>query len=132
MKHEESLNQILVLKWFKIQYPHLDGLLVGSPAGVNLGLIQRIRLKAMGLMPGFPDLQLLVPRPTKESHVSGGLTFYSTDWTHGLFIEMKSKGGKVSPVQKKYHDKLAVQNYTIVVCYSFEEAKDEIKKYLEK
>jgi len=137
LKHEESLSQIALLKWFKLRYPALEGLLVGYPAGVYLGMTQRVRMKAMGLTPGFPDLMLLFPKKRERilaSHLCGEDSPYKTrvtTYTPGLFIEMKSKKGKVSKVQKEYHKKLSDQGYTIVISYSFEEGKEEIKKYLE-
>lgn len=130
MKHEESLSQIALIAWFKLRYPTLEGLLVGYPAGVYLGIKQRVRMKAMGLTPGFPDLMLLVPRYFEIYH-PGSTPKVERHYKPGLFIEMKSEKGKVSKVQKEYHKKLADQGYTIVIPYSFEEAKDEIKKYLE-
>lgn len=137
MKHEESLSQIALLQWFKLRYPTLGGLLVGYPAGVYLGMTQRVRMKAMGLTPGFPDLMLLVPKKRERilpSHLCGEDSPYKTrvtTYTPGLMIEMKSAKGKVSQVQKEYHAKLAEQNYTIVICYSFESAQEKIRSYLE-
>ena len=130
MKHEESLSQIALLKWFQLRYPTLEGLLVGYPAGVYLGITQRIRMKAMGLTPGFPDLMLLVPRYYEIYH-PGSPPKVERHFIPGMFIEMKSAKGKVSKIQKEYHEKLRSQNYTIVIPYSFEEGQKEIKKYLE-
>ena len=114
MRHEESLIQMAVIRWYRLQYPHLEGLLVGYPAGIHLGMTARVRAKAMGLKAGMPDLMLFVPR--KESH--------------GLFLELKTQTGKLSKVQKEYHETLRSQLYTIVTCHSFEEAIDEIRRYL--
>ena len=122
MIYRESLSQTSLLRWFKLQYPEIKSLLIGYPAGVNLGVMQRVRAKAMGLTAGVPDLQLLVPRFDKESN----------KYIPGLFIEMKAPQGKVSKIQKDFHDKLRAQNYTIVISYSSEEAMKEIKEYLKK
>ena len=132
LKHEESLSQIALIAWFKLRYPTLEGLLVGYPAGVYLGIKQRVRMKAMGLTPGFPDLMLLFPKIIRDELFPNECCYkYRATFIPGMFIEMKSAKGKVSKVQKEYHKKLADQGYTIVIPYSFEEAKDEIKKYLE-
>lgn len=77
----------------------------------------------MGLRAGFPDLMLLVPRKTKWSIIN-------EKWSHGLFIELKTQKGKVSPVQKLYHDKLISQDYAVTVCRSFEETQNQIKSWL--
>jgi hypothetical protein len=121
MKYSESLEQISLLKWFKMQYPEISDLLIGYPAGVNLGLMQRVRAKAMGLTAGVPDLQLLVPTFDKST----GKVI------PGLFIEMKSEKGRLSPIQKSFHEKLRLYNYTIVISYSSAEAISAIRSYLE-
>lgn len=132
MFYEESLSQIALLKWFKMQYPEIKNLLVGYPAGLNLSVTARIRMRAMGLTAGMPDLQLLVPRiyPLKIEDEQGSLTVNQKRFSPGLFIEMKRKNGKVSEVQKEFHRQLEEQFYTITVCYSFEEAQLAIRNYL--
>lgn len=132
MKYEESLSQIALLKWFKMQYPEIKDLLVGYPAGLNLSMTARVRMRAMGLTAGMPDLQLLVPRiyPLKLLDEDGKLAMNEKRFSCGLFIEMKRKNGKVSPVQEAFHRQLEEQFYTITVCYSFEEAQLAIRNYL--
>lgn len=132
MIYEESLSQIALLKWFKMQYPEIKNLLVGYAAGLNLSMTARVRMKAMGLTPGMPDLQLLVPRiyPLKLLKADETYEINQKRFSPGLFIEMKRKNGKVSDIQKDFHSQLERQYYTIVVCYSFEEAQIAIKKYL--
>jgi len=134
LKHEESLTQIAVLRWFKLQYPELDGLLVGYTAGINLGITARVRAKAMGLRAGMPDLQLYVPVTYgigvlvegEMVNVENAIAGFSC----GLMLELKTKNGKLSQIQKEYHEKLRSQCYTIVTCYGFEEAQTVIKEYL--
>lgn len=120
MKHEESALQAAILKWFNLQYPKLEGLLVGYPAGINLDLKTRVRMKCMGLTAGFPDLQLMVP----------GSFISEEDISHGLLIELKTAKGIVTACQKDYHAKLRRQHYTVVICRSFEEARDQIRYWL--
>lgn len=73
------------------------------------------RLKKIGMRPGFPDLFVL--RPT-ERH-------------HGLAIEMKrTKGGTLTDRQKAWIMRLNQLGYKAVCCHGFEEAKQEIDKYL--
>lgn len=72
------------------------------------------QLKRMGLRRGFPDLFIPVARKGY----------------HGLFIEMKAKGGRVSPEQKEWARVLAEQRYLCAVCYSFEEAVKTIEGYV--
>jgi hypothetical protein len=66
----------------------------------------------MGVKAGVPDLQLLVPN---------GLI-------HGLWIELKSKAGKLQPSQRLMQ-RLEEQGYMCKVCFGADEAIKEIKKY---
>lgn len=119
LRHEETENQIALVRWFRLQYPELGDLLVSYPAGMNLSLSQRIRARNMGLKAGVPDLILFVPKIIKNK-------FFPC-----LFIEMKAEKGRLSEVQKDYHRKLKNHGYTIVISYSCEEAMEKIKSYLE-
>jgi hypothetical protein len=114
MNYEECRLQISVLKWFSLQYPNLEGLLVGYPAGVYLDLRTASRMKAMGLRPGYPDLHLLV----------------ASKGSHALFIELKSTKGRASKVQQDFHHKLRSQDYTVIICKSFEDVQEGIFDYL--
>jgi hypothetical protein len=49
----------------------------------------------------------------------------------GLFIEMKrTKGGRTSEEQREWIAELNKAGYRAVVCKGWEEARDEIMKYL--
>lgn len=73
-----------------------------------------IRNRQLGVKKGVPDLFYPVP--------AGGY--------HGLFIEMKAKGGRVSPDQERWIQTLNSFGYLAVVCYGWKEAADCIEKYL--
>ena len=72
------------------------------------------KLKKTGLKNGIPDL--FVPMPNNNYH--------------GLFIELKSASGKLSDNQKIWIDKLNINGYKAVVCYSLDDAIEKIKLYL--
>jgi hypothetical protein len=72
-------------------------------------------LKSLGVVPGVPDLFLMIPK----------------NGYHGLWIEMKASGGRVSDSQKEFMGAATLMGYPAIVCYSFEEAKDAINKYLQ-
>lgn len=74
-----------------------------------------IRNRQMGVKSGIPDLML--PIPAKGYH--------------GLFIEMKAKGGRVSDLQRAWIDTLNKFGYLAVVAYGWEEAKCLISDYLD-
>jgi hypothetical protein len=71
-------------------------------------------MKAMGLHSGAPDLALYV----------------SASGKNGLFIEMKSPTGRVTPAQRLTHDALKQQNYEVAVCRTFDQFKQVIEGYL--
>lgn len=97
------------------------------PNGGKRDKITAGNLKAEGVKAGVPDIFLPVMYgPTQDSPHGG------------LFIEMKKpaskpkhtgKGG-VRATQTEYHRFLEEQGYAVVVCYSWEEARDAIIAYL--
>ena len=112
-KIPESHHQKNLVAWFSWKYPEFDKLLVHVPNGQNVGERKGKQLKDLGLVKGFPDLVLFLPR----SHP-------------GLIIEMKTKGGRLHGEQPKVIEKLKEQGYRVEVCYSFDEARSVIKDYL--
>ncbi|WP_281950264.1 VRR-NUC domain-containing protein [Nitrosophilus kaiyonis] len=71
------------------------------------------KLKREGMSPGVPDLCIPVPNGQY----------------HGLFIEMKVKGGFLRDEQKRWIKELNKQGYKAVVCYSGDEAIKAIREY---
>lgn len=109
-EHEE---QCLLIKWFDLQ--HRDKILFAIPNGGQRNLLVAKKLKAEGVRAGVPDLFLAYP---------------TSEW-NGMFIEMKrEKGGTVSQAQRLMMSSLMDYGYKCVVCHGFDEAKEEIKKYL--
>lgn len=74
-----------------------------------------VRNRQMGVKNGVPDLMLPIP--------AGGY--------HGLFVEMKKEGGRLSPEQKKWISALNQLGYLAVVAYGWEDARNKILNYLE-
>lgn len=73
-------------------------------------------LKRQGVKAGVPDLFLPVARH---------------GW-HGLFIELKRKEQwHIDPAQKEWHERLAEQGYSVVVCWGADEAVKVLEDYLE-
>lgn len=108
MSHEESKTQIVCVKWFRLQYPHLGRNLFSIPNGAALQgsptdrAKQWNRLAQEGATPGAADLFLSVPNSQ----------------SHGLFIEMKSPTGKLSDTQSAFRQSVMEQGYSYVVCHS--------------
>lgn len=113
----EDQEQILIVEWARLvpvgKYKLAD-FLHHSPNGGLRNAREGAKFKRMGVLSGFPDLFLFVPR--------NGLC--------GLFIELKAKKGIVSQNQKIVLGRLEDQGYKTVVCYGFEHAKRTIEEYL--
>ena len=108
----EHKGQCAFIKWVRYAHP---GLLVAAiPNGGNRDAITGRKLKDEGVLAGFPDI--LVARQGKSHPM--------------LFIEMKSAKGKLSESQKTIKEKLEWEGYLVVVCHSWEEAKEAVEGYL--
>ena len=117
-EHDE---QVKVINWcfdMTREYPELD-LIFAIPNGAMLGggrigAIRANSLKAEGMRPGVADLFL--PSPHGK-------------W-HGMFIEMKTKIGKLSENQKEFIAGVEAQGYYTAVCYGADEAIEQLAYYL--
>lgn len=103
-------EQIAVVTWCDIQ---------GIPIWHNVNEGQRSfaaarQLIAAGLRRGVPDL--FIPQ--------------ARNGYHGMFIEMKSEKGTLTPDQRAWLRDLRSWGYHAGVAYSFEEAKRAIEKYM--
>lgn len=74
-----------------------------------------IRNRQLGVKSGVPDLFYPVPM--------GGF--------HGLFIEMKTKTGRVSQEQKKWIAALETFGYKCVVARGWEDARQALEEYVQ-
>lgn len=107
----EETEQIALIIWLKNQRIRVSG----SANGGKRNLWEAMKLKRMGVSPGFPDIEIPLP--------SGGY--------HGLYIEMKRvKGGRLSAEQLDWLDYLRDKGYMAEVAHGFEEAKAIVLRYL--
>ena len=121
MKLSEHDEQVSVINWcfnHTVYHPELD-LIFAIPNGAMLGggrigAIRANALKAEGMRPGVCDLFLPVARGK---------------W-HGMFIEMKTKIGKLSENQKEFIAGVEAQGYFTVVCYGADEAQEQLNYYI--
>jgi hypothetical protein len=115
-KLTEREQQQRVMKWaqeHEAELPELK-LLYHVPNERKCTPQQGKQLKLMGVRAGVPDLFLPVAR--------AGF--------HGLYIEMKTQGGKVSENQRYWIENLTVQGYDCHVCYSWIDAVEVLQAYL--
>ena len=115
-EHDE---QVCLFDWARLyarEEPRLNLMFaIPNQGGKGTEAIKRgKKMVKEGLKKGVPDIFL--PVVTEEFG--------------GLFIEMKSKGGKLSVEQTAYLNDLNKAGYLCGVCYSFEQAKALIMDYL--
>jgi len=111
-EHDE---QVAVVEWFRMRFPLLKMALFAIPNGGLRHIRVAMTLKKEGVISGVSDLFLMVPRGT----------------FHGLFIEMKTKKGKLSDNQKEFIKIAINMGYEAIVGYGFEDAKNKIEKYMQ-
>lgn len=121
---DESSLQGTCVKWFRIRFPGLEDFLFSIPNGARIGgkvskkgfpILASI-LKAEGMLEGVPDLFLAYP--------FGGYA--------GLFIEMKTIVGSLSPEQRRKCEKYASVGYAVAKCETSAEFEAAVESYLGK
>lgn len=116
MNHNESDEQQALFQWARISqcvYPELK-LLHSIPNGGKRNAREAARLKKEGALAGVSDIFLPVSRCGY----------------HGLYIELKVKGGKLSDNQRWWIEETTKQGYYSTVCFGWEDACKVIKVYL--
>ncbi len=109
----ESHEQVLVIAHLRAFHP--DVLVASVPNGGKRGKREAARLKAEGVLPGYPDLLIDEPR--------GGF--------HGLRVEMKrTKGGRLSADQRRVIALLRARGYAVATCHGAADAIETIECYL--
>ena len=113
----EEEEQTVVMHWAAMaagRWPELR-LLFHIPNGGKRSKSEAVRFRAAGVRSGVPDLFLPCSR--------GGF--------HGLWIEMKAMGGRVSREQERWQTELLGQGYMCAVCYGADAAIATIEKYMQ-
>lgn len=109
----EDTIQKQCVKWFNFQYNKFKPYLYcnyNNPKNMEHG----VYLKSMGLKAGIPDMFLAIP-----------MNGFS-----GMYIEMKTKTGRLTKEQKQYSIILQEIGYKWVLCRSQQEFKKEIDEYM--
>ena len=115
MTLSEHDEQTTLVKWFDLQYPSHRGRLLAIPNGGQRHPVVAVRLKAEGVRAGVPDLCLPIPN----------------EHYHGLWIELKVKGGRPTAAQLDWLHYLSEQGYLAVLCVGADAAMQTIRDYLE-
>jgi hypothetical protein len=114
----ENQEQAALFEWAEAasgKYPELRLLHAIPNGGLRDGRTAAV-LQRTGVKSGVPDIHLPIPRGEYA----------------GLWVELKrQKGGVVSANQRIWLNRLNANGSKAVVCNGWEEARDEIIKYLE-
>lgn len=112
----EFQMQCALIQWLAYEiknYPELKWL-YAIPNGGKRHVVVAAQMKAMGVKAGVWDLCLPVPHGK----------------FHGLYVEMKSDDGDLTPAQRDFGDFIASVGYAVMVCRSADEARDSILRYI--
>ena len=117
MKHTEYEEQCKVVEYLRKVHP--DVLFTASIAGhVKMTIPQWKRAVKAGYTKGTPDLMIFA------RGIDDGILY------NVLFIEMKTKGGKLSKYQDAFLENALSRNYLCAVCNGYDSAVCVINKYL--
>ena len=112
-EHAEQVDLFQKAERWEGDYPEL-ALLHAIPMGGKRPISVAKRMKAAGAKKGLLDMCLPVPRGQY----------------HGLYLELKVEGGRVSKEQKWWIEKLREQGYRVEVPVGCEAAWDVVIDYL--
>lgn len=113
----EEEEQTVVMHWAAMmagRWPELR-MLFHVPNGGKRSKTEAARFRAAGVRSGVPDLFLPCAR--------GGY--------HGMWIEMKAFGGRVSAEQERWLRELQAAGYFCRVCYGADAAIAELERYMQ-
>jgi hypothetical protein len=108
----ESAIQKTVMEWVRCD-PVLRALVIHIPNEGKRTSRYGKSLKDLGMRPGVADLFIGMPR----------------HGYHGAWLELKSKNGTVSDMQREFLKDMSDQNYFSAICWSIEEAINTINWY---
>lgn len=114
MRNEESRLQINCVRLFRLQNREISHLLFSIPNGGHRNKITAGIMKAEGVVAGVPDLLLAYPKG---------------DYA-GLFIEMKTPKGTITPNQTTMISELRRVGYKVVICRTIDDFINETENYL--
>ena len=107
----EDQLQIAAMCWIRLAYPNTVSFHVANERKTSP--MRGAKLKKMGVLAGVPDIHILDPRKT-----------YC-----GLFIELKTAKGRLTPSQKDVIERIENAGYKCAVCRSLDEVIEVVDDY---
>lgn len=105
---------------------YLGNFLIAIPNGGKRTITEAIRFKKEGVKKGVSDLFLAIPTVDIKIFSPSGITHANS----GLWIEVKTKIGKVSKEQIAWGDNMKLMGYQFEIVRSVDEGIQIIKNYL--
>lgn len=110
----EHRIQCSCVSWFRMQYPNMRHSLFAVPNGGRRDAVTGSKLKAEGVLAGVSDL-ILLQRTTKFG---------------ALLIELKTRTGRQSDIQRQWQHAVEQDGYKYVVCRSLEDFIKQVNDYI--
>lgn len=110
----ETLEQITAMEWLRWKHPKIAKVTFHIPNERKQNKVFGLVMAHMGVISGVPDLFMA----------------YASQGFYGMFIEMKSKKGKLTNHQKNMIGLLTDNNYLVKVAYGSEQAIQIMSAYL--
>lgn len=108
--HEHNI-QVACVNWFKATYDRKGYVIFAVPNAAQRSRHLGRMMKDEGLLPGSPDLVIVTP--------------YGV-----LFVELKTKTGRLQDTQKLFRDKVEKMGYRYIVCRSCPEFKLAVENWI--
>jgi hypothetical protein len=115
-RENEAQAQEAVFEWIALHAKRFPGLALAFhvPNGGSRHKAEAVNLKRQGVRSGVPDIFIPIAR----------------QGYHGMFIEMKAKGGRIKQAQADYINAVREQGYITMICYGSDEAIEWLEWYL--
>lgn len=108
-RHIESQIQQQMVKWFRLQYPKY--IIAAIPNGGRRNALEAKIMKGEGVLAGFSDLIIIAPQNV-------------------LFVEVKTKDGEQSDLQKIFQSDVERLGFQYSVCRSLQDFQLTVEKWL--
>ena len=108
-RHIESQIQHQMVQWFRLQYPKY--IIAAIPNGGHRNALEAKIMKGEGVLAGFSDLVVIAK-------------------TNVLFVEVKTKEGRQSELQKKFQADVERLGFQYSVCRSLQDFQMTVEKWL--
>lgn len=108
-RHPESLLQRQMVHWFRLQYPQY--IIAAIPNGGFRNALEGKIMKSEGVLAGFSDLIIIAENKT-------------------LFVEVKTKQGRQSELQKRFQASVERLGHQYCICRSFGDFCSIVKYWL--